>query len=356
MESDFFELSREEMQKYFVKLNKIFSVLLTLYSSLNRGTQSYESQIVLQVLKRLAHTKETLYFQYMFDHDNTPKIDGIDSGFMDAYLLEKMLGEVTIAESKLANLHSKSALLNKLGDKLFSGSNADQSTIDELAMREYYTRLTEPNELIFGFTMGDIKKHVSTDGQPEHYSTWWATFDREENRPFVYLMDFEVSNDWLDSEDAEQQFFKTVAFEGNTSKELRNIGVQLDAMLDNIHPKLLKRIGFTLYSKAFSKELSEYFDELFEHGEPGEQFCLLVENELLLSKQQTRQSNLFSKQIREVFYIPSGINEQSERGVSHIDKWLIMPYRLHQHAQNILPNGYRIHSFDSEGGLHESTH
>lgn len=357
-DDDFFQLSRDNMQEYSKKMILVFSVLNSVYQKLADTDQTIESQVVCSVLQRLLYTKQTLFFQYLFSEE-TPRIDGIDSGFFDSYLLQKLEGMSIHAEQELAKLPSKISLLNRFANDLFGHQSINTDSQSLLAKHELYSRLLQKQEQFFGFLMGEITllEEQTSDGM-YRYTIWWACFDRQLNKPFIYFMDFHSQYNLDEDENREvyERLLKVIKQEGYTSAQLSTIGVNIDAMLDDVHPKMLKRVGITLYSQLFSKELPDFCTQLFPFGETGEQFCLLIENELLISKQQIESGKFFQKQKREVFYIPPSINEQSQQGVSHVDKWLIMPYRLHQHTQNIVPKGFTIYSFDNKGGVHDSTH
>ncbi|MCI5137649.1 MAG: hypothetical protein D3922_04365, partial [Candidatus Electrothrix sp. AR1] len=140
----------------------------------------------------------------------------------------------------------------------------------------------------------------------------------------------------------------------------------IDHRLESIHPKMLKRICIgPMYSQTFSAGLDENVQRFFETGDDGRKFVFHLTEQFVFSagqsviKDQEILGNMLAKkQVRERFYIPKPthvdeyavFNELEEQKASLIRKTVVMPYKLHQHRQDLY-TGCKIISFTKDGTI-----
>ena len=157
---------------------------------------------------------------------------------------------------------------------------------------------------------------------------------------------------------------KIIRSEGSRAPAVGIVAMAIDHRLESIHPKMLKRICIgPMYSQSFSVDLDEKVQRFFETGDEGRKFVFHLTEQFVFSTgqsvikdQEVLENMLAGKRVRERFYIPKPnhvddyavFNELEEQKASLIRKTVVMPYKLHQHRQDLYRD-CKIISFTKDG-------
>lgn len=159
---------------------------------------------------------------------------------------------------------------------------------------------------------------------------------------------------------------QVVKHEGSRAPDLAILAAAIDDGLEEIHPKVLKRVCI---GPVFSRHLvrdEEYSEDPLCRGltqlllkECGpEDFVLFFDDEIVFSKDQQLIRKLFAaSRVREVFHIPEDDLEAYKRRASVVHRNVILPHALLQHidgAGSELPgfDECRKITYTEEGELH----
>ncbi len=345
LEPDFQEL-------YFHKVIQAFSVVRKVYDSQTQAGNS-EAAIVSAYLEKLLWTLMALRIKHRAVSEPA-KIDASDSGFVNFYELAKMESELAHRDELLADLPRKSVLKSQMLDYMFQHRAEPEELLKKISERSYLEMLHQ-DQLFMQFNHG--KLGVATKlGELPLLSYYWACFDSETNRPFIYIMLFEDSGkgpSLLEDKSRFEAFCKVVKGEGCRVPKLSLVAAAIDDRLENIHPKVIKRICIgPFYSHTFSDGFPQGLAQVLENGEEMEKYALYMEHEHVFSQEQVVSKSVFSKdKLREIYFVPQHITHLYEKGLSGVERYVILPHKLHQHAADIFEDR-RVISFDKQGELH----
>ncbi|MCI5223384.1 MAG: hypothetical protein D3924_12095, partial [Candidatus Electrothrix sp. AR4] len=223
-------------------------------------------------------------------------------------------------------------------------------------------------KLFLFFNKGELIPLMNGD-TVKKYLYYWACYDKTSNMPYIYLLEFEqdAEAESLEQNDAAfDQFIKVIRSEGSRAPAVGIVAMALDQRIEWIHPKMLKRICIgPIYSRSFSVDLPEDTETLLKQGDEGRKFVFHLTEQFVFSAgrsiikdQKILGKMLAGERVRERFYIPKPtdvdeyavFNELEEQKASLIRKTVVMPYKLHQHLQDLY-SGFKIISFSKDGTI-----
>ncbi len=345
-------LSDEQLLLYFRKISFSFDVLTRVYSE-QAERDNLEAHIVHGYTQRLRYTFDALLQKYRFDSQKHLRLDTTDSGFPHHYEFVQLRSDLELRDEKLAKLRSQRQIKQEMLNYMFARKEDPDALLSELAVRSYFDML-DADRLFLDFNQGPIEREDDEDGQAV-WSCHWASFDSATNRPFIYLMSFTTSGnaDLHNDADFRAEFFRTLRSHGSRAPKLNIVAASIDEALESVHPKMLKRIGLgPFHSSTFSEGLSAPLEELFRYGDDERRFALFVENEYLFSYREVVSTSLFSRdQVRQIFFIPQDDPALYDKGSSAVNKAVILPFKLIQHAGDQF-TGMTTYPFDQKGEVH----
>ena len=330
-----------------------------------------EHGIVLSFLKKISYTFELLRIKYLFSQSDSLKIDKSDSGFVNFYEISQLETDLLRRKErkdKVALQEKGDVLKEQIISHLLEKQTDPQDLLAQAADNDYQKGLIQEKLFLF-FNEGELIPQENSDPNRRKYLYYWACYDKKSNMPYIYLLDFEQDTQeeaLHDSKNAFDAFIKVIRSEGSRAPAVGIVAMAIDQRLERIHPKMLKRICIgPVYSQSFSVHLPEETERLFQAGDEGRKFVFhLVEQfvfsvgQTIIKDQKTLGNLLTGERVRERFYIPKAtdvdeyavFNELEEQKASLIRKTVVMPYKLHQHLQNLY-KGFKIISFTKDGTI-----
>ncbi len=361
---------QDEHVKYMAKTLTAFKVLEQIYELKEERDQEAltEHGIVRSFLKKLSYTFELLRIKYLFNPSDSLKIDKNDSGFVNFYEISRLETDLTRQKDRAAVEDKRQALKEQILSRLLEKQQDPEDLLAEMAENVYQKGLIREKLFLF-FNEGKLLPLKKGDSDGRKYLYYWACYDKTSNMPYIYLLEFEQDRDAeaLEQNDAAfDAFMQIIRSEGSRAPAVGIVAMAIDHRLESIHPKMLKRICIgPIYSQTFSAGLDENLQRFFETGDDGRKFVFHLTEQFVFSAGQTvirdqeiLGNMLAKKQVRERFYIPKPthvdeyavFNELEEQKASLIRKTVVMPYKLHQHRQDLY-TGCKIISFTKDGTI-----
>lgn len=342
-------LEKDKLELYFTKLENAFKMLKMVYSE-KTNDNNFEEKIVLNYVSKLFYTFECLRLKYLYNERTQLKIDTTDSGFVHNYEISNLLANLENRDKILLRLRNQNIIKSEMVDYLFKNAKDSQALLQELSERAYYDKLNH-DDLFLPINLGKLERESGNN-----YTYYWACYDSSNNKAYIYIMYFEedgLFEDKKKSKKAKAEFLEVINREGKRAPKMNVIASQIDSNLENVHPKVLKRIAIDgFHTNNFSNGLPEYLTSLLTNGDTDEEFVLEIESEYVISKKQVQSTSMFSMdKIREIFFVQENDIELYNRGVSGISRYIILPYKLHQHAADLF-NGYTLISVNKQGDIH----
>jgi hypothetical protein len=361
---------QDEHVKYMAKTLTAFKVLEQIYELKEERDQEAltEHGIVRSFLKKLSYTFELLRIKYLFNPSDRLKIDKSDSGFVNFYEISRLETDLAHQKDRAAVEDKRQALKEQIVSRLLEKQKDPEDLLAEMAENVYQRGLIREKLFVF-FNEGELISLKNGDSDGRKYLYYWACYDKTSNMPYIYLLEFEQDRDAeaLEQNDAAfDAFMQIVRSEGSRAPAVGIVAMAIDHRLESIHPKMLKRICIgPMYSQTFSAGLDEKVQRFFEAGDDGRKFVFHLTEQFVFSAGQTVIKDqeilgnmLAKKQVRERFYIPKPthvdeyavFNELEEQKASLIRKTVVMPYKLHQHRQDLYTD-CKIISFTKDGTI-----
>ncbi|EYD77337.1 hypothetical protein Rumeso_01044 [Rubellimicrobium mesophilum DSM 19309] len=270
--------------------------------------------------------------------------DRVDSGFPVAAELMEMAADATQAERHLASTPTAERLKDEMVRVILSERVTPTRLQYALSQRLYYEELrkgglfwtrNDPEAVWLG-NLGEGR------AERRRYLLRWGVYEAGDNLPVIYLMTLEdTGREGLPKDTTRwplvQRHLMAQSVGGLT---LLTIARGFDQDFDDLHPKRLRRIKLgPMYSSTFTSQDGPIREVLAQARAPeGEDWALAwTEEDLLSERVEVDQSGWFSTTEREVF----ALAEPKERGVSGIDRSLILPARPYQALAEFDPPAFR---------------
>ncbi len=359
---------RDEHVKYMTKTLTAFRVLEQLYELKEERDKEAltEHVIVRSFLKKLSYTFELLRIRYLFHSSDSLKIDKSGSGFVNFYEISRLETDLTRQKERATVEDKRQALKEEIISRLLEKQKDPEDLLAKMAENIYQQGLLQEKLFLF-FSKGELLPLKNDDQYRRKYLYYWACYDKTSNMPYIYLLEFEqdaVKEALEKSNAAFDAFMKIIRSEGSRAPAVGIVAMAIDHRLESIHPKMLKRICIgPMYSQSFSVGLDEKVQHFFEQGDDGRKFVFHLTEQFVFSAgqsvindQEVLENMLAGKRVRERFYIPkpthveeyAEFNELEEQKASLIRKTVVMPYKLHQHRQDLYRD-CKIISFTKDG-------
>lgn len=359
-----------EQVRYMANTLTAFKAVEKLYElKSKRDNEACEEYwIVLHYLRKLNYTFNLLRRKYLFHETDRLRIDKSDSGFVNFYEISLLESELKTRRAPLGYSDEGRSIKERMVGYLLEKKRVPDELLARMAENEYRKGLLR-EELFLFFNGGWLIRKDDGSQARRKYFYFWSCYDKKSNCPYIYLLDFEQDKDVesLDgSEQAYSQFMKVIRSEGTRAPAAGLVAMAIDQRLEHVHPKMLKRICIgPIYTRSFSEGLGEDVRRVLEVGDQGRKFVCHLTEQFVFSVGQTVVKDrhalgemIRGERVRERFYIPaaadiddySEFNELDEQKASLIRKSVVMPYRLHQHLEDLY-KGFNVISFTRNGNI-----
>ncbi|QTA88942.1 hypothetical protein [Desulfonema magnum] len=353
---------QDEYTRYFNHLCSVFENMLELFKvrADKKDTRHHESVVMSDFLSKMLYTTEALRRKYTYNPSHTLKIDLSDSGLPSFFNVNNLTTDLLNREKRLEELPTMQALKQELLDFMFKYKTEPNELLRRASEGSYY-KMLDQDKLLLTFTPGSLRKMKKEKKRFRTYTFSWACYDFATNRPYIHIMMFDQDTASIPLEEHRfnyTQFLETVRAEGSRAPGIGILALGMDGSLKDIHPKIIKRICVgPICSKHFSEEPEKLCSLLTRNGENEDDFILLFDEDVILSRDQTVSKSVFSfGQVRETFYIPEADTECYDRKASKIHKHMLVPHRVLQHMD--FKGDFREYSdheiitYDKEGGIY----
>lgn len=304
-----------------------------------------EAATVAASMDRLLYTIKVLRWKYLHSNGDSLKVDLTDSGFPSSSEIFSMETDLATRSEKLITLDQPGNLKAQILEAMMKQGEEPEHLLRKLSERVYFEQLGK-GKLFLSFNPGELKLMKETEKHRTYVFTW-SCYDFSTSRPYIHIMTFDQSIDsdpLVEGSASYDQFMKVVKHEGSRAPGVFVIAANIDAAMEDIHPKLLKRIclgplfsPFLITSHNYSEDelcvaVTERLLEL--KGDP-EDVVFFFDDEILFSKRQKVESGVFRKErVREIFHIPEEDPACYKREASVVHRNVMLPHSLMQHIEN----------------------
>ncbi len=275
--------------------------------------------------------------RYRNEKEHFPKVDLTESSFPNHIEIKKLMADMQAAPAQLAEMPSMHALKQSTLDYIF-----EKQTIPDILLNQMYRRtyleMLDQKKLFLEHTVGEWVKLPTQKQGDRHFLYSWGSYDATYNRPFVYMLVFELDKSRDDEDQELRKLFRNmIAERTQNTAPLRVMAHEIDEMSEFVKPKILKRIDLgPIYSKYSMDEadLSKIVQKQFS----GEGYAFLFTNEVIFSIGEKKAKGFLSGgQIRQIFFIDESNKETMERHVSKVLKYIMAPHDVVQHLNTNHP-------------------
>lgn len=323
----------DEYIKYFDFIKNSFNRLIESLKS-RSADNPIEIAILKDFLQKYLNTVEILRLKYLFDSDNKMAIDLTYSSFPNYLELRKLDSEKEKAASVLSKLPSKDSLKQEVLDYMFERKaqplhllkKLGKITYNEALQNDHYMGLYNPGSL------HEIGKNKQ--GQKKYIYNW-SSYDSMTNRPFVYILAFEFTNNTINlQKEGLPAFEDIIKKHSHNSTPLKVMATEIDNAAESIKPKILKRIDIGPIYCKYSKENHE-ISEIVQERFGAEDYAFFYTTEIVNSvgEKEQKAGGMFSstKQLRQIFFVDERNIDSLERHVSEVNHYLIGTHKLVQY-------------------------
>jgi hypothetical protein len=322
-----------KVRLYFAQFSRALNALQRAVEQ-STGTTNAENKAVNHFVLRLCRSFEPLALKFFFSGTGQDlKIDATDSGFPHFSTLLELAADLGQRDAELAALPSMAEMKKRMLQQIVEHSLHPRATQIEMIRRTYLEALDEA-KLFHAFLPGPLEK-VGKPGDDASYFWSFATYDRALNRPYVYLVYFQYDGKTLAEGSKECDEIASVAERTAAGRlSLLAFSHRLDELLPRMRPRIVKRLAIgPFFSPIFTHNEGE-LGALLERLQDRLPFVLLWDSEILISEREARVGAgwLSKGQLRQVFWIPKSV-DLAARGVSQIERFVLMPHWLAQQVQ-----------------------
>lgn len=362
--------SDDEYAQYFNLLSTMFRWLLRCYPK--DMAQSYEVGVIQRFMQKLLFTVEMLRVKYTYRPTQSRSlwVDVVDSGFPNAEEIHGVVQDILGKQDRLRVLPPKPLLKRLLIDALLRSQEEPKDVLRQLSEREYLEMLDE-NSMFLPFVPGDLTR-VADKEKSRTYVFSWGCYDISTNRPYIHIMTFDQDAAFppLESQEANyHSFLDVIRSEGSRAPDVGILAMNIDAALDGIHPKILKRLCVgPFYSPLVLDHCENGHDDALQtafrsvigaYSRSPHDFVLFVRDEIIFSKDQKVTRSLLAPlgKIRQIFAITEEDPECYARHASVINRYVVMPHwilqNMHSDVARTIPEFAKARkiTYDDQGGV-----
>lgn len=351
--------SKDEYAKYMNQLCKVFELLIKTFvyqAEQQSGVQqNIEAVIVSEFLNKIMFTVQALRIKYEYNPNHELKIDLTDSGLPGILEIQSLPTDLLMKNERLIDLPTTKSLKQSILDYIFKYKRDPEELLWRMSERVYFEMIDE-RKLLLPFTPGTLKM-MHENGRYRHYIFSWCCYDFKTNMPYIHIMVFDqdIESAPLENRDLNyRQFIDVVKSEGSRAPGVAVIATGIDMNLDDIHPKVIKRICIgPICTAEYSKNPEDLCELLKSNRRNGDDFIALFKDEIVFSSEQKISKGFFSHgKVREIFHIPETDQECYENKASQIHHYMLIPHTVLQHLRLGRYNKYEKIPYTMEGGVY----
>lgn len=346
---------QNRVRLYFAQLSQALGCLSRIFET-TAGRSNTEFRAIDTYLRRLRRTLEILSWKHFYTGAGDElKIDTTDSGFLHFTSLIALAADLGRRASELEETASFEELKESLVRRIVDYRVMPREDQAKIARRRFLESL-EPEGTVPSFLEGELIPSGEMEDLPAYF-WWFATYDHQVNRPFIYLVYFVYDNPGRTLDRTEVEYVALVEAAERLARgrdSLLHFSKCLDDSLPRISPRVVKRLILGPYCSPHFTVNEEALAKVFEPVADRFPFVLRWESETLLSDRSTREGRgLFRRgKLKQIFWIPKSMDLQS-RGVSHVERSVLFPHWLGQYLSGSgLFEDHRRYVFDKEARVH----
>ncbi|MFZ3582989.1 hypothetical protein ACOI1H_12550 [Loktanella sp. DJP18] len=295
----------------------------------------------------LNHTFTALAHKYHFagraSHAGQLTIDRVESGFPVYQELLEMANDALQARSHLAGMPTADDLKTQMVRQIVGDLSIPTKLQFALSQRLYYEELAKGGQ--FWARNDPQAVFLSDRDKRRHFLVHWAVYDSQVNLPTLYLMDVEDSGRvGLPKDDRRWPLVQShLTAQSLGGLKLMTIATGFDADFDDLHPVRLRRFHVgPMYSSAYTQQTGPLREVLDVAQSPeGDDWALAwTEEDLQAERVETVKSGWFGSVERQIFARDPFDATAQDRGLSRMDRSIIMPARPYQALAERRPAGF----------------
>ena len=322
-------LKQKSLLDYFAHMERVVDVLKNYTDNLD--DEIWTTEVVSSYVNKLRQTLSLLKLRYGVNSVEVMDIDMHLSGMPHRFHIDKILHDIIHCKSIDISELEMNSLKQRFLDIVFTKQICSATILEDIAMKLYRKEIktlkTKPLLAFNGCYFPDV---VSTKNPL--YKCHWSCYDASENLMHIYVMLFEY-----DLELPLQNSSELVAvMEKNCSNNeyLLPIARNIDRDLYHVHPKYIgRKIIGPISSYQFSAKDRLLTNLVRNHGEIND-FCVEIFTEHLYSSGEISNvgfDDQFDRnQIVQTFFIDRTDEMAADRGVSRVERDVLMPHTLAQ--------------------------
>jgi len=336
-------------RRYFGKFARITRHLTQVAATMQAEGRLSKADIgaLTGYLAGLNHTFSALAHKYHFAgraaHAGQLTMDRVDSGFPVYQELLEMANDALQARQHLVGMPSVDDLKRQMVGQIVGDLTIPTKLQYALSQRLYYEELVKGGQF---WPRNDPQAvFLSTSGDRRHFLVHWAVYDSQENLPTLYLMDVEdAGRIGLPKDDRRWPLAQShLMAQSLAGLKLMTIASGFDEDFDDLHPVRLRRFHIgPMYSHAFTMQTGPLREILEVAQSPiGEDWALVwTEEELQAERVEKVKSGWFGTVERQIFARDPFDQMAQDRGLSRMERSLIMPARPYQALAERRPEGF----------------
>lgn len=336
-------------RRYFAKFAQITRHLTQIAGLMQADGQLGQRDIraLTGYLVGLGHTFAALGHKYHFagraTHAGQLTMDRIDSGFPVYQELLEMANDALQARAHLAGMPGVAELKAQMVRQIVGDLEIPTKLQFTLSQRLYYEELQTGGQ--FWARNDPQAVFIDTKADRRQFLVHWAVYDSRENLPTIYLMDLEDSGRvGLPKDDRRwPQVQSHLMAQSIAGLKLVTIASGFDTDFDDLHPVRLRRFHIgPMYSHAFTQQAGPLREVLEVAQSPeGEDWALVwTEEDLQAERVEKVKSGWFGSVDRQIFARDPFDGAAEDRGVTRMERSLIMPARPFQALAERRPAGF----------------
>ena len=244
----------------------------------------------------LMYSIQAMRIKYMYNEEDTMKIDLTESGFPNYLEFRYLFNDLALKENYVNKLKDVSELQEEFLDTLLRKKEPiKKSKLFQAASIVYYTSVEQ--KFIFNrFVQGKIIK--APEGSKGEYMTSWSFFDVGCNRPFICYMYFDFEGATVESN--KTQIYDVLKVSADRDMPLDTMAYGIDRKLKDIKPKHIKRIDLGPFHNVFAKDENPITHTILKSiankEVPLESYALSLNIDEVYSGSEFLEGGYFSKQ------------------------------------------------------------
>ena len=274
----------------------------------------------------LLYSIEAMRIKYMYDDEDSMKIDLTDSGFPNYLEFRYLFNDLELRDQYLDKLTPIPDLQAEFLDTLLRKKEpVKRSRLFQAASIAYYKSVNK--FYIFNrFVQGKIIS--APDNSHADLMISWSFFDVSHNRPFICFMYFNYDGNKIN--DYRDEIYTVLKQTSDRKMNLDTMAYAIDRNLPDVHPKHIKRIDLGPIHTVFAKDENAITHVLLESISKKEvtleSYAISIHIDEVLSGSEFKEGSFFKKQTLQKW---SDVIKQ---------KYVLAPHRIIQLLYNKTPD------------------